>query len=231
MLQIPDAVTAFEVWENGEREHPIDRALTILGAFTGEPRAKLAQLGVHRRDALLLQSRVLAFGPIFQGVAQCAACPCEIDVAIELSDLDDASAPEGGALEIEGAHIAYRVPNSFDLAAIAGCSDVDEAERRLRERCITADSPLGDALVQAVDGELGRLCASAPIVLELSCPQCGAAFQMPVDIGAFLWSELSEYARGLIDEVDVLASRYGWTEGEILSLPAARRRHYLGCAG
>ena len=42
-----------------------------------------------------------------------------------------------------------------------------------------------------------------------------------------LWAELEAVARRLAMEVHTLASAYGWSESEILSLSDARRRLYL----
>jgi hypothetical protein len=50
---------------------------------------------------------------------------------------------------------------------------------------------------------------------------------VPVDVGEFFWEEIASYARGLIEDVDALASRYGWSERDILALPERRRRRYL----
>src|SRR5436305_1772651 len=47
-----------EIWEAGEDQHPVDRALTLLQAGQpGRTRADLAELTVTERDALLLRLR------------------------------------------------------------------------------------------------------------------------------------------------------------------------------
>ena len=51
------------------------------------------------------------------------------------------------------------------------------------------------------------------------------------DIATVLWTELAGLARSLIEEVDALASAYGWSEREILALSGRRRRAYLELAG
>ena len=70
----------------------------------------------------------------------------------------------------------------------------------------------------------------AEITLQLRCPTCGA-----------LWAELFDTVRLVVDdfvargrqallEVDLLARTYGWTEDDVLRLPAARRASYAALA-
>jgi hypothetical protein len=51
-----------------------------------------------------------------------------------------------------------------------------------------------------------------------------------VDPLALVWAELDGAARRLLAEIHRLAARYGWSEEAILSMPPARRRHYLALA-
>lgn len=226
MLAMPSASALLEAWEAGEREHAIDRALTILGAFSGERREALAELGVHQRDALLVASRILAFGTRLAGVAECSACGCEVEVELELSVPAGFLEPTG-TIELEGRTIAFRVPNSYDLAAAAACEDAAAGERRLQSRCVGADTSLDAGERAAVDDAIGALCAPTTIEVAAQCPGCAAAFGPPVDILTIVWSEIATYARRLLDDVDALALRYGWSERDILALPDIRRRRYL----
>lgn len=224
---MPDALKLLEVWEAGEREHAIDRALTLLCAFTRRPRAELAALGIHQRDALLLQSRMLVFGPRLEGVAPCGECACEVEVELELS-APPVDLPQDGVYHgANGAPVTYRVPNSHDLAAAAASGKEDECERVLRRRCIVGASSLDTAALAAVEDALEKLCEPATIALATSCPACSAPFAPAVDIGAILWREIATCAHRLLDEVAALAARYGWSEREILALPEVRRRRYM----
>ncbi len=227
MLAMPSAAALLEVWETGEREHAIDRALTLLQAFTGEPRAALAALGLHRRDALLVQSRILAFGPRLAGVAVCSSCACEVEVELQLSAPGDDELRDGGSLEVRGQTVAYRVPNSYDLAAVATAGDTTAGAAVLRSRCIEAGEPLDEETLAKAEQALETLCVPATIEVATTCPACDVPFAPVVDIGSILWRELNAYARRLLDDVDALATKYGWSERAILALPDARRQRYL----
>jgi hypothetical protein len=224
MLAMPSPAAVLELWETGEREHVVDRALTLLEAFTGEPRASIASLGVHRRDALLAESRVLAFGPLLQGVARCSHCGNDVEVEFRLQPPRN-DLPESGSLTINGDHVTFRAPNSYDLAAVAVAPDPAAAVALLRSRCI--DGALRDDGFEAVDKALEELCAPATIELAALCPACHARFDPLVDIGAILWRELAAYARRLLDDVDALATKYGWSEPQILALSDVRRQRYI----
>jgi len=67
----------------------------------------------------------------------------------------------------------------------------------------------------------------AEILVTLSCPVCGSECNQSLDIAAFLWEEIEARAKRLLMEVHALASAYGWTEKEILSLSECRRASYL----
>jgi hypothetical protein len=88
-----------------------------------------------------------------------------------------------------------------------------------------------EKLAEPVRAELAqRVAASDPfadITFDLSCPECGAGWESPLDAGAFVWARLRSAARRLLGEVDELARAYGWSEEQILSLPPQRRASYL----
>ena len=67
----------------------------------------------------------------------------------------------------------------------------------------------------------------AEVLVDVSCPACGASFVTDLDIGAFVWVELRAHAHRLLREVDALARTYGWTEPEVLALDERRRAAYL----
>ncbi|WP_429334520.1 hypothetical protein [Paraburkholderia sp. 35.1] len=234
VVGVPDGERLFAVWERAEREHPLDRALSILEAFTHAPRATLAALSIQRRDELLIASRIAAFGARLDGVGQCEVCACKTDITVDLGQCGRADAREHGTVTVGGRTVGFRVPNSYDLAAIARCDEPQMAARALIERCRLPDSaaPLSEdklavPLAEAIGDGIERLCDGVSIELAMDCPECGGASVLAVDIGEFLWDELSASARRLIEDVDALASAYGWAEAAILAMPEARRRRYL----
>lgn len=222
---MPDAGTLLALWDQGGREHPIDRALSVLAAFTGEPRGALAALPVHRRDQLLLSSRIAAFGPVLDGVAACPACGGRIETALTLPP-PPVPAADGGEVIVDGDVVRFRVPDSHDLAEAARAPDAGTAANLLLSRCQISGAA-DPAAARAIDAALERLCDATSLELSMACPHCREAIVVPVDIGVFFWEELDAFARRLVDDVDTLALRYGWSEADILGMPEQRRRRYL----
>ena len=62
------------VWERGVNEHPVDRALTLLCAYSPESREELAQLKIGARDVRLLEMYEHLFGPELPAFAHCPGC-------------------------------------------------------------------------------------------------------------------------------------------------------------
>ena len=63
--------------------------------------------------------------------------------------------------------------------------------------------------------------------VSCACPACGAERDRPVDLEAIALARLSALQRTLLREIHVLASKYGWTESEVLAIAPARRARYL----
>ncbi|HYH79042.1 MAG TPA: hypothetical protein VEX86_04575, partial [Longimicrobium sp.] len=144
--------------------------------------------------------------------------------------------PADGAWEAEGGGVRmrFRLPDSRDLAAAAGCRSAGEARRVLAARCVLeAEAPadaaddLPDEVIAAMSERMAVAAPDAELSLALECPACGHAWDAVLDVAAFFWAELSARARRLLREIDLLARAYHWSETEILALTPARRRAYI----
>ena len=227
------AETIVQIWERGRREHPIDRALTILSLLSGRPRGELAAMSVERRDGQLLTWRNRLFGREFLGYASCPRCGCAVDAALTVDSNDEPD--DRFTVHVGGRPVAARLPTTLDLVAVAGCDNVDESSRALVARCIE-DRTLGDpstvtdGTLGAVAAELDRRAGLSAAAVALACPDCAHEWQLELDIAEFLWREIDIRAIRLLRDVDLLARRYGWTEHEILALSPTRRGFYLELA-
>jgi hypothetical protein len=224
----PGAEAVLQIWERGRREHPVDRALTVLSMLTARPRQALAKLPLDERDRLLVQRRAALFGPTLAAVATCRSCGCLVDVSVQPQDA--ASAEDSFAVRTDGVEVIVRMPNSLDLAAIATCPDVATARRKLLRRLVGTGGEPGSDVVAAIEAELDRRAGLSGGVIRLTCPDCGANWTVEFDVAAFLWREIEILAGRLLRDVDVLARRYGWSERDILALSTDRRRFYLELA-
>jgi hypothetical protein len=94
------------------------------------------------------------------------------------------------------------------------------------------DSLLLEGRVAPEDAaQLSQVIAAADPLVALSvacdCPACGADSEVPIDLDDTALARLGARQRALLRDVHCLASRYGWSEAQIMALPPARRAHYL----
>lgn len=229
------------IWEQGARVHPVDRALVILGVtLPRESWKDLAELGVGERDTKLMSIRERTFGSVLQSYAECPACSERLEFSLSLQDLVREPAPESIRREVEvnGMILRYRIPDSFDLAAIATCRDPEQARRQIARRCTTLDDGaiptdeiLTDGTLELLSKSMAESDPNVDITLDLICPVCSGRWEMVLDILSYLWSEIEFEAKRLLRDVHTLARAYGWSESEILGLSAARRQAYLEMVG
>ncbi len=234
------------VWEAGQDQHPVDRALTVLEhGFPDLTRERSARLPLGQRDRLLLVLRAQVFGDVMTAAAGCPKCGEQLEIPIAVSEVSGQPAAVSGqpaAFSLRSGKYAvrFRLPDSRDQAAAAVSPDPTAAHRALLERCIISvrhgkqevrPSRLPEATVTALAGRMEELDPLAELTFDLTCPQCGNQWEEVLDPAGFFWAELAMEAQRLLSEVHTLAQAYGWREQDILALSARRRQQYLGLAG
>jgi hypothetical protein len=234
-MQRLSAEEIIAVWEAGGQQHALDRALTILAsAAPGTDREALADLSIGQRDARLLQLRALMLGPCAHGFAECPCCGERVEFALDTAAFAQPKELNETAREVEvaGARVRFRLTTSRDLADVVAAPDSSKALRGLVERCLLPTTAVGgqelpDEMVEALSRAMLAADPQAEIMLRLGCPACDHRWDLLFDVVEFFWSEIAAQAQRLLREIDALARAYGWTEREILSLPARRRQTYL----
>ena len=160
-------------------------------------------------------------------------CPgCDETFEIELSHQAIAAlqpAPADVKVPRDGAApLTLRLPTGDDLRAwrTQEAAPRDETFQSMLARlCVGAVPQPGDERAAAE-----ALALADPLVsftVECACPTCGAQASPEVDLEGLALRHLAARQRSLLHEVHVLASRYGWTEAEILAIAPARRAKYL----
>jgi hypothetical protein len=222
-----------EVWEAGRQQHELDRALTLLSAaYPGASQDELADLTIGERDARLLQLREAVFGAGAGGISECPECGERVEFPLDPRTLAHAEEVLETAREIEvnGTRVRFRLPTSRDLAEVVVAPDQSRGLHLLIDRCVLEPllpGELSDEILEALSQAILKADPQAEIMISLGCPNCGEKWELLFDTAHFVWNEIAAQAQRLICEIDALARAYGWTEREILSLPAPRRRTYL----
>lgn len=220
-------------WERGLGLPSGQLALALLEEPDVDP-ATAARWTVGERDSRLLALRERTLGPRLALVATCPECEERVEATLEVSDLrvESGSAEKEIHLETAGRRLVARLPTAGDLVAIEQADDVESARLDLLERCLldSDGEPLDERVIAAAAARMAEADPQADIRLALGCPACGAAWEEQFDPVSFIWQELDAWALRLVRDVHELASAYGWSEEEVLALPPARRRLYLGLA-
>ncbi len=231
------AQALLDVWERGAGYGITTRALWLLEAAVADASFEvLANWSIGRRDDALLTLREALFGERIEAVSACSNCGAPAQLEFRIANI---RAPFAGnevfIIEVVGAtgetsQIALRAITTRDLL------NTDRQDTLIR-RCVLQAGTPGNVIIalESLPDEVLTACANAlaahdpqaDVHLNLTCHDCGHAWDAPFDIATFLWREVDAWARRTLREVHLLASVYGWTESEILRLSARRRRQYL----
>lgn len=188
------------------------------------------------RESLVWQVWRLTWGDAVDVVVGCDACGEKLDVRLDAAQAAAASGevPLGPLREqVGGRAVTFRVPTGADLEEAGDAPDERSGVSRLLRRLVTDvdGGPAGpddlDRLAGPLAERLADLDPGAETWVRTVCPACGADLASLVDPVALVSEEVARGARGLLQEVHLLASTYHWTEDVILSLPTPRRRRYL----
>lgn len=213
-------------WEQGQTQHPLHRALTLLRAGTPELTIdSLASLPVGERDWRLIELRRRIFGSRFDAVAACPGCGEKLELGFSAAELPErGNPPLTIEVMVDGRNVAVRLPNTADLLEVAS----EAPERRvpaLLARC--AGEELSGSAAETVQLKMAEIDPAAGIELDLTCPGCDHHWTGFFDIASYLWTELNDYAARLLRETHTLARAYSWNEADILALSPRRRQVYL----
>jgi len=230
-----------DIWERCRHMHPLDQGIALLTAgCAGCSWETLAGLSIGRRDDLLLRLRAATLGPWLNGHGHCPGCTEAVEFQVRISELcalrPNQNTVSHWTLDLGEIQLEARLPNSTDLAAIAGCQDPLQARRLLARRCISraccGQAPwdaeaMPEEIVAALSAQIAKIDPLADIELQLRCPSCGHQWQAFFGIVAFFWIEISAHVDRLLRDIHLLARAYGWGESEVLALTPRRRQRYI----
>lgn len=229
------------LWEQSEGADPLGRAAVLLAAALPDIAARdQRQLTVGQRDAALLEFHGHVFGACLQGFVACPGCEDALELELAESQVQAilAAKPAHGeqVLTVGEFELHFRALTCADLdTAVDGC-DPHTARLRLINRCVLDARAQGTPVEPAAlpEGVLSTLAArlaecdpQAEIRVSVECPECGHAWRPQIDIATFLSAEIDSAAVRLLEDVSALASRYGWSEDDVLGMSHRRRQFYL----
>jgi hypothetical protein len=216
----------------GQPDRPALVTALLAGCSGGLDAAHWWAQPVGVRTAALLALVRLGDGArAFELAARCdrPACGAPVEFPLPIDAL--LGMAEAGPIRValgDARTVTLRRPTGDDLRAWRAAAPAT------REQAV--ETMLGALLIE---GEVrtqdqARLseavAAHDPLVdfaVACTCPACGAAFELALDLEALALARLAGRQRALLREVHRFASAYGWSEGAVLALPAGRRAAYL----
>lgn len=182
-------------------------------------------------DMLVVDLRRERLGERLVAEAACAQCAARIDIDFTLTDhlghhrprpaRSAVPADEPDWWRLRHAQTWFRLPTAGDVLAAGNGED---GHRALLEACVRGDRSA--RTVRAAERAMAALAPTLRSEVAGTCPECGAAVRLDVDVRELCLEELAFLAGGVLDEVHLLASAYHWSERHILTLPSSRRICY-----
>jgi len=227
-------------WEKCAGRTLPEKALLFLDAACadGDPQDP-AILSIGERDAKLLLLREWIFGPHLLNIADCPICKESIEWTNNIVDLIYPSTKKTTQttfqLKVENYHIQFRLPNSYDLSK-AALHDYRVNPEKLLVECIidvhqNAQSlnanELPAQVLELLEERMATEDPQANVVMNLSCPACSHYWDAHFDIVSYLWTEVDNWAKHMLQDIAELAVTFGWSELQILTLSPQRRQLYL----
>lgn len=223
-----------DLWGHVRHLDGVDR-LAALAAATGDDAVDGWTVG--RAHAAVLSLQEALAGPL-DATVTCPGCgevvEFMLDPAAVRTSVEHAAPPTPVAHD--GWHVRWR-PVTLGLLRWAGqAGDVAAADARLLagvvEQVKTPDggeadiAELPDDVRVAVEAAVAATDPLVEVVVSVRCAACATGLEAEVDLAAHTAAALAARAVALLDDVAVLARAYGWTEDEVLALPAWRRVAY-----
>jgi hypothetical protein len=199
-------------------------------------------------DVLVLRLRQLLLGDRIETDASCQAegCGARMDISFGIESYLEhhrplpapwqsrhwlAVASEPGWFRLtrrsDGRELGlFRLPTARDLLETQHDRG---AVAQLGQRCIRP-TELRAKERHFVESAMETIAPSLAADLHGTCPACGAAIRVAYEPRSYCIAELRQGARFVVEEVDLLAERYHWSEREILAMPNRRRVAYAELA-
>lgn len=225
------------LWEAGAMAVQPGRDKALLSEF-----GEAAPVALSERNAALFRMRSHLFGREQQLRSNCPDCGAVSEFSVDSEALSEAAQTaahtrQPDPLKCEGYLIHFRMPDTGDVSA----ADISDRafEDALLARCVTRAERSGrtvpidsvpQSIIEQLAARMEELEPGAAISFELVCPECGAKWTAPMDVGDVLWTELQARAERLMLQIDLLARTYGWSEADILEMSGVRRAAYLQLA-
>jgi hypothetical protein len=197
-------------------------------------------LTVANRLQGLLAIAYPSIGTSTTAVAICNKEECRGEVELELVLASFASdAPDKIEwISPDGKSVSCRLPTGEDQRAwqkhTRTHGSIDEAwlaNQLVQHNGDWPPSPLPETWLEPLSRALKAADPLTALTIDTQCPFCGKSLCVEIDLELLLVEGLRSQQRQLFEQVHRLASRYHWSEADIVAMPSWRRQRYLSRLG
>ena len=233
-MSCPSPAELLNLWERAYSLSPARRAIEIVRAgYPNSTWSEIAHWPIGFRDRHVARMRVALLGPQVPSLANCPGCQTPVEFDVQLHQCFRLQSTEFDRVDLSTlpkAASALRPMTTADVIEhLESAFNEEDLIRRFLD--LRNDAQLPDIELPQLATQLEELDPEARIDFSLQCPDCGREWSSLFDIVAVFWAELNAWARRMMSEIHQLATRYGWSEGEILRITPWRRAIYLSMVG
>ena len=182
-----------------------------------------------RVECLLVLAALDGAGEIGAGFR--CECGQSLEITLTIDELLAAGRAAPDPVAVTDGEAMYRVrrPTARDQAAWAAgeYEDEEELRRGMAARLAEPGAEWDAAALHRIEEALDAADPLLRAAVEATCPDCGRTSEHEMDLPGFALARLARAQDVLLETVHLLASRYHWSEAEILALPAWRRSRYV----
>jgi hypothetical protein len=220
----------------------MDRSLHLLAAAYPlcDPEI-LAQLSIGDRDSRLFLLRKWLFGSQMVNVSNCPQCTASVEWEMSTDyflpkEVREPAAPREYKLKVGHYELRYRLPNSDDISNVLKNKVYQDRPDKVLKDCVLdlkyrgkdfTKTKFPESVLKRLDVQIGRDDPHANISILLNCGVCSHQWEIHFDILGYLWAELDNWAKHLLQDIFTLARAFKWSEKDILEMSSLRRRTYL----
>lgn len=213
---------------SGDRPHLVTELLTHCGAhseaaFWWAQPVSLRTAALLQITALTEQLSALPFS------AECTLCGERFEFDLGLTELVAGQdfQPELH-IEVHGQALRLRRATGTDLREwrAARPANAQQAQQLMLDSLLLEGEVAAEQLPE-LSAAIAQADPLAAFAVACQCPGCGADREVDIDLDAAALSRLQHRQRALLREIHTLARHYGWSEAQVLAIPASRRAQYL----
>lgn len=216
-----------EVDLTAPRPHAVTGVLAACAVPCAD-RDALWDLPVGKRIECLLALAALDGVEEFDMELRCDSCRKTFEVSLTLEEL----VAVGRAADrdvVEAGPARFRRPTGRDQLTWLAQGHADESAL-IAAMVATLALDVHDFPTEAVEAALEKADPLLRAPVTAACPECGHEAEYETDPAGMALARFARAQDSLFAAVDLLASRYHWSEAEILALPEWRRSRYIRLA-